>query len=140
MFLFEFKKIDKFSSHRCYNHKIELMFDKKFEWNFLYDMFKNELFVFEKYFQKNLNKKFIKFKKFDCSSFVLFVKKFEKNLRFCVDYRKLNAIVKKKSLFVVFNSKNFWSFMQNQIFHENRYYDRFQSFKNVFRKREIHHF
>ena len=66
-------------------------------------MFKNELLVFEKYFKKNLYKKFIKFNKFDCSSFVLFVKKFEKNLRFCVDYRKLNAIIKKNrySLFLI---------------------------------------
>ena len=66
-------------------------------------MFKNELLVLEKYFKKNLNKKFIKFNKFDCSSFVLFVKKLEKNLRFCVDYRKLNAIIKKNrySLFLI---------------------------------------
>ena len=66
-------------------------------------MFKNELLVFEKYFKKNLNKKFIKFNKFDCSFFVLFVKKLEKNLRFCVDYRKLNAIIKKNrySLFLI---------------------------------------
>ena len=66
-------------------------------------MFKNELFVLEKYLKKNLEKDFIKFNQSNCFSFVLFVKKFKKNLRFCVDYCKLNVIIKKNrySLFFV---------------------------------------
>ena len=70
-------------------------------------MFKNELLILQKYFKKNFNKEFIRFNFFEYSFFVLFVKKFEKNLRFCVDYRKLNVIIKKKSLFYVFCLRNF---------------------------------
>ena len=112
MFLFEFKKVDKLLLYRIYNYIINLFLNKELEFDLLYNMFKNKLLVFKKYLKNNLNKKFIKFNKFDCFSLVLFVKKFEKNLRFCVNYRELNVIIKKKSLFVVFNIKNFRSFMQ----------------------------
>ena len=103
MLLFELKKVDKLSSHRSYNHKIELFSNKKFGFDSLYEMFRNELLVLKKYLKKNLSKEFIKFSQFDCLFSVLFVKKFEKELRFCVDYRKLNAIIKKNrySMFLI---------------------------------------
>ena len=65
-------------------------------------MFKNELLILQKYFKKNFNKKFIRFNFFEYSFFVFFVKKFEKNLRFCVDYRKFNVIIKKNRYFMFF--------------------------------------
>ena len=68
-------------------------------------MFKNELLILQKYFKKKFNKKFIRFNFFEYSSFVLFVKKFEKNLRFCVNYRKLNVIIKKNRYFIFFVQK-----------------------------------
>ena len=95
LFLFELKKADKLFSHRFYNHKIELFSNKKFEFDFLYEMFKDELFVLKKYLKKNLSKEFIKFNQFNCLFSILFVKKFEKKLRFCVDYREFNVITKK---------------------------------------------
>ena len=95
LLLFEPKKVDKLPSHRPYDHKIELLPNKKLEFDPLYEMFRDELLVLEKYLKKNLSKEFIKFSQFDCSFSVLFVKKFEKELRFCVDYRRLNAITKK---------------------------------------------
>ena len=58
-------------------------------------MFKNELLVLKKYLKKNLSKRFIKFSQFDCSFLVLFIKKLKKKLRFCVDYREFNVIIKK---------------------------------------------
>ena len=93
--MFKSKNVDKLSSHRSYNHKIKLLSNKKFKFDFLHKMFKNELLVLKKYLKKNLSKKFIKFNQFNCLSLVLFVKKFEKKLRFCVDYRKFNIIIKK---------------------------------------------
>ena len=57
-------------------------------------MFKNELLILQKYLKKNFNKKFIRFNFFEYSSLVLFVKKLEKELRFCIDYRELNVIIK----------------------------------------------
>ena len=93
--LFEPKKVDKLPPHRPYNHKIELLSNKKFEFDPLYGMFRNELFVLKKYLKKNLSKRFIRSSQSDCSFSVLFVKKPEEGLRFCVDYRELNAIIKK---------------------------------------------
>ena len=93
--MFESKKVDKLFSHRSYDHKIELLSNKKFKFDSLYKMFRDELLVLKKYLKKNLSKGFIKFSQFDCLFSVLFVKKFEKELRFCVDYRELNVIIKK---------------------------------------------
>ena len=102
LFLFQLKKVDKLFSHRFYNYKIELLLNKKSGWSSLYDMFKDELLMLQKYFKKNLSKKFIRFSFFEYSSSVFFVKKFEKDLRFCVNYRKLNAIIKKNRYFMFF--------------------------------------
>ena len=63
-------------------------------------MFKNELLILQKYFKKNFSKEFIRFNSFEYSFFVLFVKKLDENLRFCVDYRKLNVIIKKNRYFM----------------------------------------
>ncbi len=49
----------------------------------------------KKYLEKNLKKRFITFSKALCASLILFVKKKDDNLRFCVNYRKLNALIKK---------------------------------------------
>ncbi len=49
----------------------------------------------KKYLNENLFKKFITFSKASYFSSVLFTLKANKDLRFCVDYRKLNAIIKR---------------------------------------------
>ncbi len=49
----------------------------------------------KKYLEKNLKKKFITFSKALCASLILFVKKKDNSLRFCVNYRKLNTLTKK---------------------------------------------
>ena len=49
----------------------------------------------KKYLKKNFKKKFINFSTVFYVSPILFAVKFNENLRFCVDYRKLNIIIKK---------------------------------------------
>ena len=93
--LFEPKEADKLSPHRPYDHKIELLPDKEPGFGPLYGMSRDELLVLEKYLKENLSKGFIRSSQSDCSSPVLFVKKPGGGLRFCVDYRGLNAITKK---------------------------------------------
>ena len=100
LFLFQLKKVDKLFSHRFYDYKIELLSNKESGWNSLYDMFKNELLMLQKYLKKNFNKKFIRFSFFEYSFSVFFVKKLEEDLRFCVNYRKLNVIIKKNRYFM----------------------------------------
>ena len=95
LLLFQLKKADKLPSHRLYDHKIKLLSEKESDWDFLYDMFRNELLILQKYFKENFNKEFIRSSSFEYSFPVLFVKKLGEGLRFCVDYRELNAIIKK---------------------------------------------
>jgi len=49
----------------------------------------------KKYLNENLFKEFITFSKASYFSLILFILKANKDLRFCVDYQKLNAIIKR---------------------------------------------
>ena len=53
---------------------------------------------FEEYFNKKFIVVFLK----SFASFILFAKKFNDDLKFCVNFRKLNKITKKISLFYFF--------------------------------------
>jgi hypothetical protein len=96
-------KVDELSSHRKYDHTIKLK-NSASNQAFLYDMSEEELILVKKYLKKNLEKEFIKVSSASFTSSVLFAKKSEEELRFCVDYRKLNAIIKKNrySLSLIF--------------------------------------
>ena len=55
-------------------------------------MFKDELLMLQKYLQNSFKKEFVKFNSFSVVASMLFIKKFDEDFRFCVDYRDLNAI------------------------------------------------
>ena len=59
----------------------------------------------KKYLKKNLRKNFINFNNVSFFSSILFVIKFNEKLRFCVDYRKLNAIIKRNDYLISFIDK-----------------------------------
>ncbi len=61
-------------------------------------MSKEKLLLVKKYLQKHLNKEFIKSSIATYASLILFAKKFDEELRFCVNYQKLNAIIKKTNI------------------------------------------
>ncbi len=54
----------------------------------------------KKYLNKNLFKEFITSSKASYFSFILFILKANEDLRFCVDYQKLNAIIKRNRYFL----------------------------------------
>ena len=58
-------------------------------------MLTDELKAVKKYLKNNLNKDFIQISSVLIASSVLFIQKSEGELRFCVNYRKLNIITKK---------------------------------------------
>lgn len=95
--VFSKKASDELPPHRSYDHRIELEGDPQEHLKNapLYHMSNEELAVVKKYLEENLGKGFIRASCASIASPVLFVRKPGGGLRFCVDYRKLNAITKK---------------------------------------------
>ncbi len=87
--------INQLSFHRFYDHKIELIDEEILSRSRLYQMFNVKLQKIKKYLINHLNKKFIFFSFASYVSFILFIKKKDDSLRFCIDYRKLNALIKR---------------------------------------------
>ena len=81
--------------HRDCDHKIELVGENSLRYSPLYKYMIEELEAIKKYLFKNLNKGFIILENAPFIAPILFARKSDGGLRFCVDYRKLNAITKK---------------------------------------------
>jgi hypothetical protein len=91
--MFEKKQADKLPPHRGdHDFKIELEPGKTPTFGPLYGMSREELIVLRQYLDEHLAKNFIRPSRSHFASPVLFVKKPGGGLRFCVDYRALNAI------------------------------------------------
>jgi len=58
-------------------------------------MFNHKLQKMKKYLIKHLNKEFISSSFFSYVSLILFTEKKNESLHFCIDYRKLNALIKR---------------------------------------------
>jgi len=58
-------------------------------------MSSHKLQKIKKYLEENLKKKFITFSKASFASLILFIEKKDDSLCFCVNYRKLNALIKR---------------------------------------------
>ena len=81
--------------HRLYDHKIELEANCNLGHSPLYSQSTEELLALKKYLSENLDRGFIETSQAPFSSPVLFVRKANGSLRFCIDFRKLNAITRK---------------------------------------------
>jgi len=93
--MFDRAMTDQLLSHCLYDHKIELIDEKTFSWSHLYHMSDYKLQKMKNYLIKHLNKDFVSSSSASYASLILFVKKKDDSLRFCVDYRKLNALTKR---------------------------------------------
>jgi hypothetical protein len=81
--------------YRNADYKIELTDDKNLGFSYLNKHSLEELTAMQEYLTDNLSKSFIVNSKALFASFVLFVCKADRSLRFCINYCKLNAITKK---------------------------------------------
>ncbi len=93
--VFDWVQANKLLSHRLYDHKIKLTSDTTSLCCWAYWMSFYKLQKVKKYLNKNLFKKFITSSKALYSSLILFTLKANEDLWFCVDYQKLNAIIKR---------------------------------------------
>ncbi len=92
--------IDQLSSHCFYDHKIELIDEEMLSRSRLYQIFNHKLQKIKKYLINHLNKEFIFFSFASYISLILFIEKKDDSLRFCIDYRKLNALIKRNHYFL----------------------------------------
>jgi len=93
--VFDREKTTQLFLHQSYDHKIELEDESQSSRSRLYFMSSHKLQKIKKYLEENLKKKFITFSKASFASSILFVEKKDNSLRFCVNYQKLNALIKR---------------------------------------------
>ena len=93
--VFSKKASDELPPHRPFDHKIQLESDNTLGYSPLYNQSVEELLAVKKYLNENLKKGFIVDSQAPFASPTLFVKKANGSLRFCVDFRKLNALTRK---------------------------------------------
>src|SRR5436190_23455795 len=85
--VFEKQHTDKLLSHQKeYDIEIELKSEKNSNFRFLYNMLQEKLQMLQQYFDEHLAKKFIQSSYFLFAFSVLFVKKLNRELYFCIDY------------------------------------------------------
>ncbi len=85
---------DQLLSHHLYNHKIKLTDERTSSRSHLYHMSDYKLQKMKNYLIEHLNKSFISFSSISYASLILFIKKKDDSLRFCIDYKKLNVLIK----------------------------------------------
>ena len=93
--VFSRKEADTLPPHRPYDHAIKLKEGQQPPSSTLYGMSRDEILELRRYLDENLAKGFIRASRSHAASPVLFVKKPGGGLRFCVDYRGLNALTVK---------------------------------------------
>ena len=90
--VFDRKQADKLPPHRPWDHSIDLQPGKQPPAAKPYSMNHHELKALRSYLDKELSKGFIRVSRSPAAAPVLFVKKANGDLRFCIDYRGLNNI------------------------------------------------
>ena len=101
--VFDRSQADILFSHRFYDHKLK--FAERVNKNNLlksriYSISNHKFEQVKKYLNEHLKKRFIILNHASFVSFVLFIEKSNNELRFCVNYRKLNAIIKRNRYFI----------------------------------------
>ncbi len=100
--VFDWAQVDKLLSHCSYDHKIKLTNDVTSSRCWAYWMSFYKLQKIKKYLNENLLKSFITSSKISYFSLVLFALKINDDFRFCINYQKLNVIIKRNCYFLLF--------------------------------------
>ncbi len=98
--MFDWAQVDKLSSHRSYDHKIKLTNNVTSSRCRAYWMSFYKLQKIKEYLNENLSKSFITSSKTSYFSLILFALKINDDFRFCINYQKLNVIIKRNRYFL----------------------------------------
>ena len=98
--IFNRSKVNELSSHWLYDYKIIIENKSQLFQSRIYFMSKNKLQKMKEYLEKNLKKEFISSSLIFYASSVLFVVKLNESLRFYVNYRKLNVVIKRNQYLI----------------------------------------
>ncbi len=79
-------------------------------------MFEEELKIVKKYLENNLEKEFIIASRSSFVFSIMFMKKTNKSLKFCVDYKKLNQLTKKNKYSLSLNDETLTHFDKAKYF------------------------
>jgi hypothetical protein len=93
--IFSKQESNKLPDHKSYNHHIKLTGDQELSYSPLYRITLKELEATQEYILENLNKDFIIPSNTPFASPILIASKPDGELRFYMDYQKLNALTKK---------------------------------------------
>jgi hypothetical protein len=99
--VFDKTNVDKLREHDSQNHAIETIENKSFSFESIYNLSIIELKTLREYLDEHFKKKFITSSHSSMRISILFVKKSSENLRLCVDYKSLNAIIIKNRYFIL---------------------------------------
>ena len=85
--------VNKLFSHRKWNHFIKLKSEFSSLVKKIYELSREQILIMKKYIDDMLEKEFIRSNNFEYVVSIFIVKKLEKKLRVCVDYRTLNVLI-----------------------------------------------
>ena len=86
--------------HESDDHAINLKSDKKFSYDSIYSLSKDEFKILRAYLNKHLKNEFIRFFIFSIGALILFVKKKNETLKLCVNYKDFNLLTIKNKYFL----------------------------------------
>ena len=108
---------DKILSHSKYDHKIKLLENgKDYSHAALQGMSKPQFKCVKKFLKEHLKKSFIEASRALCFLPILLARKPRGGIRFCVDYRKLNALIKKGAYLIPLIAKTLTQLKDAKVF------------------------
>ena len=108
--------LNNLNTHDQIEHLINFVKEKTSRINCVYNISQNKFIAFRNYIANILKKNWIRFFNESIEAFILFIKKFDDNLRFCVNYRKFNKIIIKNKYLLSFFLKTLKRFAKARKF------------------------
>ncbi len=109
-------KAHKFSKHDSHDHVIEILSNRDFFFDLIYNLSAMKLKILKNYIDEYMKKNFIiEFVSF-AKALILFVKKTNDKLRLCVNYKNLNEIIIKNRYSLFFINENLNRLFETKIF------------------------